>query len=637
MTELTPIAFIAPYRQLRNLALNVRARYSVPVTVLEGDLDEGTRAAREAMQAGARVLISRGGTARRISAALGVSLIEIRISGYDILRSILDFVSSTEAVAVIGFDDIIRSVRPICELLKIPAVFFRIGQKADLPKILRDIEARGLRHVVGDAVSAQAAQAEGLDARLIETGEEAIAEAFDKALAVYANIQEQLRKNQQLETLVSAVDETVILIDSKNNIITSNISGSLRGGLPSARAKDPFDFGEDFLHLISDSACHPESVQEGIVSVSGKEHFASIHRLPMHDQASPGAVIVIRDISKIRSIDRNIRRHQREVRAASHAGFADILYLDPSMDRCVTLARAFARTDSTVILCGETGTGKELFAQAIHGASKWAQGPFVAVNCGAIPPTLVESELFGYVDGAFTGARRGGRIGLFETAHRGTIFLDEINTLDLAMQSRLLRVLQEGEILRVGDSKPVPITVRVVVAANVPLEGEVAEGRFRRDLFYRLNVFTLEIPPLRARRRDVIILFQHFLESFSRAAGRAPPPLEKHVYDWMASYHWPGNVREVQNFAERYFLCATELTGSDNFPDDVLQIHQAPASTSAKSPPAFSAWQGSLREIEYRAVRAVLSEEQGSISRAARRLGIDRNTLRRKAQIQVAK
>jgi len=279
--------------------------------------------------------------------------------------------------------------------------------------------------------------------------------------------------------------------------------------------------------------------------------------------------------------------------------------------------------------------GKELIAQGIHNESPAREGPFVAINCGALPPSLLESELFGYVEGAFTGAVKGGKAGLFELAHGGTIFLDEINELDFQLQSKLLRVLQEREVMRIGDTKIIPVSVRVIAASNVMLREEVEKGRFRKDLFYRLNVLDLKIPPLRQRKEDILALFRHFcmecaVRSNSNTTVSIPKKLAQHLMD----YSWPGNVRELENAAEKYMVLR-RLLNEDQSADivrdalrDGKQNVLSMDNTSMGNTPLLS--KGTLIEIERRIIHLIFEEEGCNVSRTARRLGIDRQTLRKK-------
>ena len=233
-----------------------------------------------------------------------------------------------------------------------------------------------------------------------------------------------------------------------------------------------------------------------------------------------------------------------------------------------------AKTDTTVLVSGETGTGKELIARSIHDSSNRANKPFIKVNCAAIPSSLIESELFGHEQGAFTGATKK-RDGRFSVANGGTIFLDEIGELPLELQSKLLRVLQEGEFEPVGSSKTIKVDVRIIAATNRNLLNEVKQGNFREDLYYRLNVFEIELPPLRDRKEDIELLAKVFIEKFSKRDGIILHPLSKDDINKLNSYNWPGNIRELQNVIERAFITSTggNLNLSRSLPE-LFSIHQ---------------------------------------------------------------
>ena len=230
--------------------------------------------------------------------------------------------------------------------------------------------------------------------------------------------------------------------------------------------------------------------------------------------------------------------------------FKDIIGESLTMLETLEKAKRVARSPSTVLVLGESGTGKELFAQAIHNASDRRDGPFVSVNCGAIPGELIQSELFGYAEGAFTGARKGGRPGKIELANGGSVFLDEIGDMPLQMQVNLVRVLEEKAIVRIGDNKVIPVDVRIIAATNRSLYEEVTRGRFREDLFYRLNVITIILPPLRERKGDITLLTNYFVDKISRKVGKHVESIEPEVFATLEAYHWPGNVRELANALE---------------------------------------------------------------------------------------
>jgi transcriptional regulator with GAF, ATPase, and Fis domain len=269
-----------------------------------------------------------------------------------------------------------------------------------------------------------------------------------------------------------------------------------------------------------------------------------------------------------------------------------------------------APTDSTVLITGETGTGKELIARAVHKRSQRSARPFVSVNCAALPATLVSSELFGHEKGAFTGATQR-RLGRFEMAEGGTIFLDEVGELLPDTQAALLRVLQEREFERVGGGQPIQINVRVIAATNRDLNASVANGTFRQDLLYRLNVFPIEMPPLRERKDDILILVEYFVQRYANRAGKNIRSIDQRTLDLLQSYDWPGNIRELQNVIERSII----LSAADVFSVDELWLSKSdpPQASRAETPLAVSVEPGSERKI----IEAALAESRGRVSGAS--------------------
>ena len=285
----------------------------------------------------------------------------------------------------------------------------------------------------------------------------------------------------------------------------------------------------------------------------------------------------------------------------------------PAMKRVVELVETVAATDATVLITGESGTGKEVVARAIHAASPRRFNPMVVIHCGALTETLLESELFGHEKGAFTGAQARKK-GKFEVAEGGTVFLDEIADISLRTQTDLLRVLQEKEIVRVGASHPTKVDFRAIAATNKRLELLVEEKKFRPDLYYRLNVFTIDIPPLRARREDIPLLANHFLQKFSQQMNRPPQKMAPRTLELIMDYDWPGNVRELENAIERALLISRE-------PE--LQ----PADFPFQSNPTAPGEGRRLEDVEKVHIEKVLAESGWNLSRSARILGIDRTTL----------
>jgi two-component system response regulator HydG len=309
---------------------------------------------------------------------------------------------------------------------------------------------------------------------------------------------------------------------------------------------------------------------------------------------------------------------------APERGAATIIAHGRRMRQALETARRVAASSATVLVRGESGTGKELLAALIHEQSPRALAPFLVVNCAAIPEPLLESELFGHEKGAFPGAVRQ-RAGRFERASAGTLFLDEIGDMGMGVQGRILRALEAGEIERVGGDRPVPVDVRLIAATQRDLEAQMRAGQFREDLYYRLAVVVIALPPLRERIDEVALLAQHFLEHSARRHGRPPPRLTDEALAFMRAYGWPGNVRELRNVVERAVVLA-------NGPK-ILPVHlpaHVTASPARHRPPPETARVMTLRELESRHIASVLALTGGNRVRAAELLGIHRNTLRRR-------
>jgi DNA-binding NtrC family response regulator len=323
-----------------------------------------------------------------------------------------------------------------------------------------------------------------------------------------------------------------------------------------------------------------------------------------------------------RALRRTLLAFRSELRDAQ--GFDAIVGAHPSMSRIYELITQVAPTTTAVLIQGETGTGKELIARAIHHQSPRRDNPLVAVNLAAIPETLVESELFGHEKGAFTGAHKR-RLGRFELAHGGTIFLDEIGSLRPDVQVKLLRVLQEQEVERLGGTQTVKLDIRLVAATNVDLKQAIAAGTFREDLYYRVNVVSIRVPPLRDRPGDIPLLAAHFLRKYSQKFGRAVRDLSPVALDLLKAYTWPGNVRELENIVERAVALARgPVIGLQHLPIELAVPDGVPA--DAESAPL--GLKETLRRIESQILLRVLESTSWSYGRAAEQLGVHRNTLR---------
>lgn len=378
-------------------------------------------------------------------------------------------------------------------------------------------------------------------------------------------------------------------------------------------------------------------VKREVASPGGGRLQFFVTRRPIRDGEGRiiGAVEVARDMREIRKLARSITE-------PAQVTFGDIVGQHPAIGFAIAFARRVAGTDSIIAIRGESGTGKELFARAIHTASG-RQGPFVPVNCAALPEQLLESELFGYEAGAFTGGRREGKPGLFETARGGTVLLDEIGDMPLASQAKMLRVMQEGCVRRVGGTVEVPVDVRILTATNRTLERLVEEGRFRQDLYYRINVLPIHIPPLKERPEDIPVLAEHFLLGLAARLGGPVRVLSPGALARFATHHWPGNVRELKNVVERAaILCPDEMVGA-RF---ILFAHElesglfgesarladtvADAAAPAAGRERRAEGEGRLKDMIAVFEKRIISDSvsaAGSVRKAAKKLGISHTTL----------
>lgn len=306
--------------------------------------------------------------------------------------------------------------------------------------------------------------------------------------------------------------------------------------------------------------------------------------------------------------------------------FEDLIGESDQIHRIIEYAKTISDSPSTVLIQAESGTGKELFAQAIHNHSNRSENGFVAVNCGAIPATLIESELFGYEEGAFTGAKKGGRMGKFELANGGTLFLDEIGEMPIEMQVKLLRTIQEGYITRVGGDKVIPVDVRIIAATNRDLLEEVSKGNFRMDLYYRLSVIPVSIPPLKDRKEDIPLLIKYFLNMKSMKLHRNVPDMTNELFRQLLAYNWPGNIRELENFIEKF----VNLDGNIDLAGILFPTH---GPLTIQTVPDFVLEDDplqTLEEMERKAIIKALNKLNKNMSQVAKSLGISRNTLYQK-------
>ena len=475
--------------------------------------------------------------------------------------------------------------------------------KTDLRKRHRQCAAAPVRDANGQLIGVLTLTAtpDNFNAHTLGTVQ-AAAEAVGQQLTLRRLLAEQ-------QSILETLNEGVIVCDRQGRIKTLNrYARQIFSGLdPEAGVIDAL-LQPQGGSLLTMPFCNDRELQ--FMPQNAQPFSCLISLMPAPDG---GRVLSVRENQRIRAITRRVMGARASYTFEMIRGYA------PPLQQAIQKARASSRSDSTVLLSGESGTGKELFAQAIHNASPRSQEPFIALNCGALPRDLVQSELFGYVDGAFTGSRRGGSPGKFELADGGTLFLDEIGEMPLEAQTSLLRVLQEGEVVRIGAAHPLKVNVRIIAATHAHLLDAVEKGAFRRDLFYRLNVISLEIPPLRERRDDIPDLINTFIQTLCARLKRIPPVVAPDAMAYLQAWHWPGNVRELENLVERMVnLCEGLEIAVQDLPETLQQQPDTPAVSGAPS---------SLQDQARHHVLQVVDQQKGNLRQSAQLLGISRTAL----------
>jgi PAS domain S-box-containing protein len=443
-----------------------------------------------------------------------------------------------------------------------------------------------------------------------------------RALRSKKLLEESRRKQANLNAIFRSASEGIILVDISNRLVQVNEAAMQSCGYLLDHLGDPITSNEsgcrgtcrNILAEVLHDGTHRTVRRLECCKKNGTKRIITLSASPVleSDGAISGAVAIMRDDTELVFLEKQVHRQ---------SGYGDIIGSNPAMQRMYTLVEALSDVQTTVLINGESGTGKELVAAALHNQGARRSRPFVKVNCSALSENLLESELFGHVRGAFTGAVAS-KIGRFQKANGGTIFLDEIGDISIAMQMRLLRVLQEQEFEQVGDTTPIKVDVRVIAATNQDLAEKVRLGTFRHDLFYRLNVVRLIIPPLRERKDDIPLLVEHFLDKFSQKFKRPFTAVSREVMELFMRHSWPGNVRELEHIMEHAsVLCPSTVIAAENLPQDfIAEVGHYKQEERVEQPVASQ--KITLEEA--------LEMTGGNKAKAARLLGVSRCTIYRK-------
>ncbi len=587
-------------------------------------------------------IIARGYTAQKTLTKYSETTptIRVHISGYDIIRSVYECREKyhPKKIAICGLDESLSEAASVCKILGVEANVYAPVRNQDLPQVLNKAIEDGCDALVSGYSANLLAGKMGLNSVVIQTGAAALSQAMNEAIYTVERIRHERVISQMYKTIIYSSDAGLLYVDREGIIRVRNHVARQMNGNVSIMGK-PLKMVISWLEPLFCSVMKNGKVETRLISIPGTKITVSIKCSPViANNELSGVVFNLTDVTQIQELESQIRRKLSERGLKARYTFDQIIHKSKEIDRVIQLAGRYAASDSNVIIIGETGTGKELFAQSIHNASKRKNGPFVAVNCAALPENLLESELFGYVEGAFTGTSKGGKMGLFEQAHGGTLFLDEVGEISMAIQTKLLRVLQERQVRRIGDNKVINVDVRIISATNKSIRKMADVGQFRRDLVYRLDVLRLFLPPLREREADVELLFVNQLQGMAKRNGQLPVKIEAGVFPLLCQYPFFGNIRELRNIAERVFV----LHEGDII--NAHDVHEALYPADLDMDPSFAISTGTglaeLTETQEQNSENFLGEEErlrqalkisgGNKGKAAKLLGIDRSTLWRR-------
>lgn len=637
MDKVTEICFIAPTEKLALKAKNIIEKRNDDIQVYVSALDDAKELCRTLIDKGAKVIISRKGTKAIIENNFNINVIGINTSLSDYIDILKNAIDLNGAVGFFSYEDLADGIMPLCDLLNIDAKFYRFTNNEDSERCVIEAVKEGVKLGIGGSVTDKYAKKYNLKHVITENSEEQIISSIDTAKQLLFAVKEELKKQEKLkimleryESIINYTHDGIIAIDNEGNITLIN-----KEAKKLLKSNSDRFLGKNIENVIKKSRMinvlnTGKNELDQLMDINGTT--VNTNRIPIVvDNVVKGVVATFQDVRVIQNSEMKIRLKMYDKGLVAKYNFNDILGKSKIITYTKTAAKSFAPLESTVLINGETGTGKELFAQSIHNSSKRKDSHFVAINCATLPKNLLASELFGYVEGAFTGAAKGGKPGLFEIAHKGTIFLDEIADIPIDIQGQLLRVLQEKEIRRIGSDSVTPVDIRVIAATNKPLEIEVAEKRFREDLYFRLNILNISIPPLRDRREDIEIIGLSMFRAYFKDEYSKYEKSFKKIMESINDYNWPGNVRELNNFVER-ISAQIKLYNADEIIQFVKQKYnnsnylssiKLNAGRAADEPVNFESW-------EYNSIVEALKRNKFIVTKTASDLGISRSTLIRK-------
>lgn len=629
------VAYIVPSNQIQNLTEEALRKEMEEgwLNVMQIDPYHFREEYNRLIQEGYGCIVARGGTYREFkSLDPTIPIVEERIHVGDILEMITEyFQRENERIYVVIHTDTAYGWENLEELMPEKLRVLRYETMEGLGKRLQDIPEKGVT-VFTSGIASMLVERDDLNLIEIRNRAHTLRVSAQYAHTLLQQMRNNITQLSVMNSVYNNVDEGIIIFRPDNVVTEVNRQGERMLHLSSQAiiGRDIYDLIPGMPPKKKDGSCSVETPTVFMADINGKKLNFSIYPFDFF-HGDIRNMVIVQDVTRIQEAERKIRIELSKKGLVAEWTFDDIYTRDPGMERVVDRAKKIASFEGAVLIYGESGTGKEMFAQSIHNASERRNGPFVAVNCGALTESLLESELFGYVGGSFTGARKEGKAGLFELAHRGTIFLDEINSTTMSMQTKILRVLEERQVMRVGSDYVIPLDIRVISASNSNLSEDMEKGAFRRDLFFRLNTFQIQLPPIRERKRDIVPLFKRYVEQY----GAQDVYLDSEFVALLEAYPWMGNVREIRSVALRYYAFGGDNTGGDILGNRYNQVDTASVVPVQDKKPMEIHEDGTisladLSQVVEQLVIETLEERGLSKTEIAKKMGISRQALYKK-------
>ncbi len=632
MEEVFRIAVVySTYPQLTKAARELVNKRNFELEVRECVFDEAVREALEFEKRGFDLIISRGVTGTLIRSAVSIPVVLVEITNFDILHNLYKASQVGEKIAYFAYASPnnyhdFDTITDILGMGKDELTIYYFNNEKELREKVEMVFQSDVDVVVASgAFVSEMAKKHGMKSIIVHSSTEAIYNAFRQAEEILQGRMNDQKKIKSFISIFNNLKSGIIIANKDDNIIHVNSAAETIFGLKADKL-----LGNKVSEVkLPEVKTEKEKTMGEIIKINEEDYLFNCIPL-MVEERYYGRAFTLENIQQLQKIEEKIRKQKHSDGMVAKYEFDDIIGESTVIQKTIGKAQKYARSDATILIAGESGTGKEIFANSIHNYSYRSRGPFVAINCAALPETLLESELFGYDEGAFTGAKKGGKPGLFELAHKGTIFLDEISEISNAIQARLLRVLQEKEIRRVGGKKNIPTDVRVIAATNADIQQKVKEGTFRDDLFYRLNIFSLNIPPLRERPEDIPLLVDFFIKKHSHQTDTIPEML----MDKIKQYYWPGNVRELESFVEKFIVLKDDTEGLfllDDLYHELSSSVENPGGSETVSNQdgdnVLNVQVGTLKEMEEQIIKSMYLKHGKDKASIARKLGVSRTTI----------